>query len=84
VVGRKIHRKYPCAGLVVKPGLVPNHTTLLNFLNSCYKPNYLTNYKKNKKFSSHFAVLGPLVILHMSCALINFVSPIQTEGVGNL
>ena len=60
VVGRKIHRKYPYTGLVVKPGLVPNHTTLLNFLNSCYKPNSLTNYKKTKKFLSHFALLVPL------------------------
>ena len=25
VVDRKMHRKYPYAGLVVKPGLVPNH-----------------------------------------------------------
>ena len=32
MVGRKIHRKYPYTGLVVKPGLAPNHTVVIKYL----------------------------------------------------
>ena len=73
LAGRYTAIPYPYTGLVVKPGLVPNHTTLSKtFFKLFCKANYLTIYKN---VLAKICFTRSLVILYMSCASINFCEP---------